>query len=260
MRPQPEREYLLKGLIHCAHCRMPMWAQTFVNGRRYYREQRGSRGAGYCVGRSGSMFCEIPVQQMGKIISAIVLPDAWVDRVLAQVHLADEVKRVSDERKKAEQRLRRLVQVYVDGHVPEEEYRRQKKRLEEKLRSLVVPDADAAVTAGKLLEDLPALSDRADLTERRRILLTMLDAVYVDTVEERRIVAIRPRPAFRPLLEIATMRAGSGIVLIHDRVGESETANQPPPGGPEADVSCSWWRRGRVGRYREHGLPIVLAA
>ena len=185
LHPHPEREYLLKGLIHCAHCRMPMWAQTFVNGRRYYREQRGSRGAGYCVCRSGSMFCEVPDRQMGKIISAIVLPDAWVDRVLAQVHLADEVKRVGEERKKAEQRLRRLVQVYVDGHVPEEEYRRQKKQLEDKMRSLVVPDADAAVTAGKLVEDLPRLWEKADLGERRRTLLTMLDAVEAWTPSRR---------------------------------------------------------------------------
>ena len=64
------------------------------------------------------------------------------------------------------------------------------------------------------------LWEKADLAERHRILLTMLDAVYVDTVDEKSIVAIRPRPAFRPLLEIATMRAGSGIVLVHDRVGE----------------------------------------
>ena len=59
-----------------------------------------------------------------------------------------------------------------------------------------MPNADAAVTAGKLLEDLAALWEKANLGECRRILLTMLDAVYVDTVEERRIVAIRPWPAF----------------------------------------------------------------
>ena len=76
LHPRPEREYLLKGLIHCAHRRMPMWAQTLVNGRRYYREQNGSRGAGYCVRRSGSMPCHVPDDQMGKIISAIVLPEA----------------------------------------------------------------------------------------------------------------------------------------------------------------------------------------
>ena len=44
--------------------------------------------------------------------------------------------RVRQDRKKAEQRLRRLAQVYVDGHLTEEEYRRQKKQQEEKLRSL----------------------------------------------------------------------------------------------------------------------------
>ena len=35
--------------------------------------------------------------------------------------------------------------------------------------------------------------------------MTMLEAVYVDTVEERRIVAIRPKLAFRTLLEIARL-------------------------------------------------------
>ena len=76
---------------------------------------------------------------------------------------------------------------------------------------MVVPDADAAVTAGRLLEDLPALWEKADMAERRRILTTMLDAVYVDTVEERRIVAIRPRAAFRPLLEKAGLPAEHSV-------------------------------------------------
>ena len=65
----------------------------------------------------------------------------------------------------------------------------------------------------------------------------MLDAVYVELKEEKRIVAIKPKPAFRPLFEVATTREGSGVVLI----------NETPPGhrNPKAS-SCSWWRRGRV--------------
>ena len=137
LQAHPEREYLLKGLIQCAHCRMPMWAQTFVNGRRYYREQNGSRGAGYCVGKSGSMPCHLPDEQIGKIVSAIVLPNAWVDRVLAQVQLADEVKRTEKEREQTRQRMRRLGQTYVDGLVSPEDYKRQKQLMEEKLKSLV---------------------------------------------------------------------------------------------------------------------------
>ena len=211
LKARPEREYLLKGIIHCAHCRMPMWAQTYNNGRRYYREQRGSRGAGYCVGRSGSVPCDLPDEQMGTIVGALVLPDSWADRVLARVHLVDEVKRVDEERKQVEQRLKRLGQVYIDGGLDGDEYLRQKKLAEQKLRTLVVPEADVTQQAGALLENLPIFWKKADLTERRQILLTMLDAVYVDTVEERTIVAIRPRPAFRPLFEMTTMREASGI-------------------------------------------------
>ena len=105
--------------------------------------------------------------------------------------------------------------------------------------------------AGNLLENLPALWDEADLTERRKLLMAMLDAVYVDTVEEKSVVAIRPKPAFRPIFEVATTRAGSRIALI----------NEPPPDyeSPEAIPSCSWWRRGRVELYRERDLVVLLA-
>jgi hypothetical protein len=127
-------------------------------------------------------------------------------------------------------------------------------------------EADAALEAGKLLEHLPRLWEKADIEERRRILMTMLDAVYVDTVEEKRIIAIRPRPAFRPLLGMATMREGSGIVLVAERPPDedglpAEMPSAPPPDGQGADaIPCSWWRRGRVELYREHGLGVLLAA
>lgn len=48
----------------------------------------------------------------------------------------------------------------------------------------------------------------------------MLDAVYVDTVEEIAIVALKPKPAFQALFHIATTREGSGVVLC----------NENPPG------------------------------
>ena len=211
---QPEREYLLKGLIRCAYCGMPMWAQTYKNGNRMYREHRGSRGIGRCVNRSGSIRCHTPDEQIGQIIGAIVLPEAWLDRVLAQIHLVDEVKRVVEERVQVQHRLKRLGRVYLDGLLLIDEYRRQKQLLEDKLTSLVVPGVDAAREAGKLLEDLPGLWEKANLGERWQILFTMLDAVYVDAKKEKAIIAIRPKPAFKALFEIATTRKRSGIVLI----------------------------------------------
>ena len=76
------------------------------------------------------------------------------------------------------------------------------------------------------------------MTQRLYLLVALLNAAHVDTVKEKSVVAIRPKPAFRPIFEVATTREGSGIALI----------NQTPQtqGEPEASESCSWWRRGRV--------------
>ncbi len=244
--PHPEREYLLKGLIRCAWCGYPMWSQTYTNGHKYYREQRGTRGAGYCVGRSSSLPCEIPDGQMDQIIGAITLPDSWQDRMLTQLHLEDEVKRVEEERKQTEQRLKRLGQVYLDGLIPQEDYRRQKRQLGDKLQSLVAPGVNAAQEAGKLLENLPALWAEADLSERRKILLTMLEAVYMDPVEERSVVGFRPKPAFQALFQMAAKKEGSGVALINqDACPDNESV---PTGSRDCGeiAMCSWWRRGRV--------------
>ncbi len=68
------------------------------------------------------------------------------------------------------------------------------------LSSLVVPEANAVVEAGRLVQRLPELWAEADLTERRRLLLTVLDAVYVDARRTRAAVSIRPKAAFGAVL------------------------------------------------------------
>ncbi len=87
----------------------------------------------------------------------------------------------------------------------------------------------------------------------------------MDTVEEKRIVAIRPKPAFRALFEIATTREGSGVVLVSENQDQSGQPNEIPstltPGGQGVDGNlCFWWRRGRVEAYREHGKSVLIAA
>ena len=77
-----------------------------------------------------------------------------------------------------------------------------------------------------------------DLAERRNLLMAMLDEFYVGTVDEKAIVTIRPKPAFRLLFEIATTCEGSGIAPINQAPQTQDES--------EASESCSWWRRGRV--------------
>ena len=81
----------------------------------------------------------------------------------------------------------------------------------------MVPGVDAAKEAGRLLETLAELWNWANLGERRKLLLTIINAVYVDTVEEKSVVAIRPKPAIIPLFQVATTREDNDVVLINEK-------------------------------------------
>jgi hypothetical protein len=121
---------------------------------------------------------------------------------------------VKEEQARVAERLRRLGRAYVDGLFPDAEYRRQKHALETELESLIVPEVDAATEAGRLITHLPELWSGATLSERHELLTRMLDGVYVDMRGCRSVVAIKPKPAFKAVLQVATTKAGSGVTLI----------------------------------------------
>ena len=237
LSPRPERDYLLKGIIRCAYCGLPMWAQTYSSGGQYYREHRNSRGLMECPASGGSVPCDIADEQVGRVIEAITLQTDWIDRVMALINVHDEVEKVKERRQQLEERLRRLGNAYVEGMYSDSDYEREKRYIGMELESLVVPEADSAVEAGRLIEDLRKLWEESSLPERRKLLLSMLDGVYFDTKGEKVLVAIKPKPAFMPIFQVAVTRNGSDVVLIKEPPGECREALTTP---------CSWWRRGGV--------------
>jgi site-specific DNA recombinase len=216
LHPRPEREYMLKGIIRCAYCGMPMWAQTYKNGRRYYREHHESRSIEPCPAHGGYIACEIADEQVGKLIGAIELGPRWLEEILTIISLKDEVDRVKKMRQSTQEKLRRMAKAYIDGVFPDEEYHRQKRLLELELESLVVPQANSAEEAGKLILNLKELWAGANLTEKRKLLLSMIDTVYFDTKTSKSIVAIRPKPPFKPILQVAVSKQGSGIRIVNE--------------------------------------------
>ncbi len=261
---RPERQYLLKGIIRCAYCGLPMWSQTYTNGQRYYREHNASRSHGICPSKSGSIPCRIADEQIGNIIEAIELGPRWLEEVLAIVALKDEVERVKKQRLDIQAKLKRMAKAYIDNLFDENEYNRQKKLMELELESLRVPEASAAEEAGNLIKELPRLWKEANLEERRKLLLTMIDSVYYDAKESKSIVAIKPKAPFIPVFKVATTREGSGVTLINGRPpgpltkgGEEDSRVLDREAMREAFArashdeaaegnQCLWWRRGRV--------------
>ena len=215
---RPENEYLLKGIVRCAYCGMPMWSQTYYSGQRYYREHKASRSHGVCPSAGGAIACHVIDDQVKQLIAAIELGPRWLEEVLAIISLKDEVHRVKDQRLTVIEKQRRMGKAYVDGLFPDGEYQRQKKLLEMELESLVVPAANAAEEAGNLINNLKNLWSGASMAEQRKLLLTMLDAVYVDAKQTRSIVAIRPKPPFKPIFQVAVTKEGADIRIINEPV------------------------------------------
>jgi hypothetical protein len=75
----------------------------------------------------------------------------------------------------------------------------------------------------------------------------------VDPVEEKSIVALKPKPAFQGLFQIATTKEGSGVILYNEKAPAfSESSDELTP--------CLWWRRGRLHLHPNTYLRSPISA
>ena len=130
----------------------------------------------------------------------------------------------------------------MDGIIDESEYVIQKGVLQDKLDSLVIPQVDSTMKAGELVENLGMLWDKATLQERREILYSMVDAVFLDMWVNKSVVGIQPRPAFYPLFK-ALQQDGQVTIFDPNEVtkggrcgGDGGGLNSPSRRGPYWDM------------------------
>jgi len=154
--------------------------------------------------------------QIRQLVGTIKLRTRWLEEVLSIISLKDEVNRVKERKLAVLETLRRTGKTYVDGIISDMEYQRQKKLLNMELESLVVPAANSAENAGNLIKNLGKLWKDANLEEQRKLLMTMLDAVYVDARKTKSIVAIRVKPPFKPIFQVAIKKQNSEIHIINE--------------------------------------------
>ena len=81
-----------------------------------------------------------------------------------------------------------------------------------------MPQANAAEETGKLILDLPRLWANANVEERRKLILTMLDAVYVDAKKTKSAIAVKPKSLFKPVFQVAASREGSDIRIVNELI------------------------------------------
>jgi len=210
---RPHRTYLLAGLLRCAPCGGKLWAHSAKNGRSYYREYNRQRGFP-CTSANSSVPTAVIDAQVSALFEELALPADWRDRLREMLASEDRRESILVGRAKVLEKLRRLRTLYLELTLTDGEYHRERERLQEQLQALAVPNEEPVVKAA-YVEDLPALWRAATLDERRAILLTALDAVYID-MDTGRLVAVQPKADFLPLLAAASPTwglAGKSLLL-----------------------------------------------
>ncbi len=214
------RRYLLKGIARCIYCGYPLWSETSASGYSYYREKRSARGHSVCPANGKAIRCDTIDGQLDAVVRSLVLEPSWRERIIEKLTTVAERDGIVKQRKQVEGRLRRLARAYVDGLVDDGEYDLQRRTLQDALAVLVMPETDAALDAGQILETLGLVWGTATVEERHRLLSGMMEALYVGLAASRAIVGVQPKPPFRVLFESLRTQPGSGVTVF-------------PAGGPE---------------------------
>ena len=150
-----------------------------------------------------------------------------VEERTANLKVANEqLKRKITEHKQAEEKLRRLGRSYIDGIIDDGEYNIQRKLLQDNLNSLVIPEEDAALQAGELLESLGLIWNNATDEEKYRLLQGMIEAVFVDLAASRSIVGIQPKPPFYNLFESLKHGPDNKVTIFKLGVKQKETGSE----------------------------------
>ena len=95
--------------------------------------------------------------------------------------------------------MERARELYLDGDIDREKYVKLRDEAEKALLSLYVPEFDAAVEAGKMLNDFGSLWQSSSVERRNGMLKAMLEAVYFDP-GGKRVVGLVPKKTFLHLV------------------------------------------------------------
>jgi hypothetical protein len=113
-----------------------LWAQTYQKGRAaLLSEHYGLRSLAEGLTWGGFLLCHVPDEQVGKLVSAILLRTNWLEAALEQARLKNAVEHIERRRRDISERLRRLGKVSIDTLCADEEYKCETWILERELES-----------------------------------------------------------------------------------------------------------------------------
>ncbi len=182
---------LLQGMVACRHCGNRLQSDRHRQQVPLYRE----RHAHECPTNNTSIVAEVIDKQVAIIIHCLDLDPDWKKK-MAELAVANYD---GPSPTALQEKRRRLSRAYSDGAYTDEEYNRRLAEIDRQLQQASTITNPAIEEAVELFSDIPMLWNEATVEERKRLMNTLIEMVYVD-LETKHVAALRPTPAFRALL------------------------------------------------------------
>ncbi len=213
---QVKHVYQFAGYISCIHCGLKLRCDTGNtpdNRRQYYRDAAKARRLPCPAGGNLMVRIDLVDEQFGDLLKSLRLPENWrevIRRDMVAQALAAGVTPETVEREKERLKLKksRTIKLYKEGYIDEEEFQGEMAAAELALKQLDAPEVegvtyDEVIEAGEHLPGMAALWDVATVEERYEMVTIVLEpgGLYYD-LENKIIAAIKPRPAFLPVLRM----------------------------------------------------------
>jgi len=224
------RFYVFSGYIADIRCGLLLHGQGGYT-QKYYKDVARKRKFSCPAGGYLQVRTDLVHHQFGELLAGLRLPDSWREEVRQRIVLVMEqmgIDSVSIARERERLRLKRtkILKQHREGYIEDEEMRAEVAAVDLALGKLSIPtpegvSLEAVLEAGERLPGIAALWEFATPEEQREMVILLLEAggLYYD-LERKMVVAIKPRPFWLPVLQLAQgleeSREVPGMLVIRE--------------------------------------------
>ena len=210
---------MLKGIVRCYMCQASYGvSRQGKSGKYYLRRKRAARG-GNCSCNGKSFSSKHVEDDLNDLFSGFALQEDWLTHVENSLLAGSEAAAVAHERKRVEAQIRRTDVSYREaGVLDDDAFKSEMARLKTRLKSLHIPEFDAAVAACETLAEFGMIWKEATIAEKNDLLKTSLEFVAVDH-KTKRVHSILPKPEFATGFRAAAERSEVWLEELPDGEG-----------------------------------------
>ncbi len=192
---------LLQGMVACVACGNRLQSDRHHQRVPLYRE----RHVHECATNNTSIMAGVIDNQIATIIHCLELDSDWKKKMaeLAVTNYDGPSPTILQEKR------RRLGRAYVDETLSEKEYNWRLAEIDHQLQQACCVINPPIEKAAELFSDISMLWSEATLEEKRRLVNTLIEMVYVD-IKTKQVAALKPTPVFGALL-------GKAIKMTSDK-------------------------------------------